>query len=773
MKFDTKFLLGENSYEIMNFYLKPYHQHTKLKQGQNISNPLLKEKQQTPSFNIFFSKKQNTWFYHDFATGDKGNCIELVKKIFNISFRGALEKIANDLSLKMTNDVSNFSANLHSEKPLNRLKEIPLEKKHFSNKEIDYWMEYGISIEILNKYGVFPLKEIYGQKAIENDLVFDPIFCYSYSGANKIYRPFSKRQKFSYTGTKNEDFYFGFEQLPESGDLVLITGGEKDVMSLNAKGFDAICLNSETANPSESLIKILKTKFDTVAVLYDTDETGIRRSKEISIIHDLVRIEIPAQGALKDISDLFKNKFTTDDLGKIIEKTLNHMTPENLNEKQGSWSNISNSPLISEAVYDNLPLFLKDICMVHNDRRSRDVVFTSALTLISGALPKVRGEYMGRNYYPNLYCFVIAPAASGKGNMGIIRHLGECIHEDLKMKSNDQFAKFKEQQKAYKKLKDSTDIPEPTKPKYIVLFIPANSSASAMLSQLEQNDGTGIIFDTEADAAGNALKQDWGNYSEMLRKAWHHEAISCLRRAEMQFTEVAEPRLCVLLSGTPSQVNGIIKSAEDGLMSRILYYAFAGKPEWLDVSPEGNKTNLTQHYKQMGRKLKDMYDYYNQNPSKFDLKAEQWDKLNKLCEQRLKEVHTLFDEDATSVVKRLGVIWFRIAMILTSIRNYEEKNKTCEMVCSENDFNTAQLLFETYLTHSKLVYSNLSKVSTLLNPAKQRFYDRLPDISFTNQDANAIGAEFNLKERSVRLYLRQLCKVGLLETVKLGTYKKL
>ena len=63
-----------------------------------------------------------------------------------------------------------------------------------------------------------------------------------------------------------------------------------------------------------------------------------------------------------------------------------------------------------------------------------------------------------------------------------------------------------------------TDIPEPIKPKYIILFIPANSSASAMLSQLEQNDDTGIIFYTETEAAGNALKQDWWNYTEMLRK---------------------------------------------------------------------------------------------------------------------------------------------------------------------------------------------------------------------------------------------------------------
>ena len=45
----------------------------------------------------------------------------------------------------------------------------------------------------------------------------------------------------------SENYVFGYEQLPVRGDILFFIGGEKDVISLAAHGFKAICMNSETA----------------------------------------------------------------------------------------------------------------------------------------------------------------------------------------------------------------------------------------------------------------------------------------------------------------------------------------------------------------------------------------------------------------------------------------------------------------------------------------------------------------------------------------------
>jgi len=42
------------------------------------------------------------------------------------------------------------------------------------------------------------------------------------------------------------------------GDILFITGGEKDVLSLAAHGFNAISMNSETANIPKNLLRALK-----------------------------------------------------------------------------------------------------------------------------------------------------------------------------------------------------------------------------------------------------------------------------------------------------------------------------------------------------------------------------------------------------------------------------------------------------------------------------------------------------------------------------------
>ena len=84
---------------------------------------------------------------------------------------------------------------------------------------------------------------------------------------------------------------------------------------------------------------------------------------------------------------------------------------------------------------------------------------------------------------------------------------------------------------------------------------------------MKEGDEQGIFCETEADTMGNVLKQDWGSYSDLLRKAFHHEPVSYSRKTNKEWIELKMPRLSVALAGTPGQVEGLIKSAED-----VLFY---------------------------------------------------------------------------------------------------------------------------------------------------------------------------------------------------------
>ena len=129
----------------------------------------------------------------------------------------------------------------------------------FTREELSYWMRYGIGLNTLRKFNVESLssfESVSGQGKRYRILssISEPMFCYVMGDFVKIYRPLSKL-RFLYGGRKVKDYVFGFEQLPNKGDIMFITGGEKDVLSLSAHGFNAVCFNSETAQLPESIIE--------------------------------------------------------------------------------------------------------------------------------------------------------------------------------------------------------------------------------------------------------------------------------------------------------------------------------------------------------------------------------------------------------------------------------------------------------------------------------------------------------------------------------------
>jgi len=264
---------------------------------------------------------------------------------------------------------------------------------------------------------------------------------------------------------------------------------------------------------------------------------------------------------------------------------------------------LKNTPTIPEELYQQMPDILKQGALAFTDERERDVFLTGAFAILSGCLPGVKGVYAGNEVFPNLFPFAIAPAANGKGALKFAKMLADEYHSFVLKASWESETQYNQQvsehkQKLHSKTKKDTTIEEvPIKPSFKVVYIPANTSFAKILWHLEQNEGTGIICETEADKLGNVFKQEWGSYSDMLRKSFLHERLSSSRKGNNEFTEVNAPSLFIALSGTPNQVTGLISSSEDGLFSRFMFYAFKVEQKWKDVSSKANNINLTEHFK--------------------------------------------------------------------------------------------------------------------------------------------------------------------------------
>lgn len=263
--------------------------------GRNFLNPLYEDNK--ASCNIYLDRSSNIYRMKDFGNDDySGDCFSFVAKLkglncnYSQSFVEILEYISNDLNLSS----SIVSTPIVNKKQINNMPQIRIIEKEvkpykcgqksFSDTELSYWTEFGITQKILSNYRVVSLQKYEsetndGEPFTLTSSSNEPMFGYLSKRYVKLYRPFSKI-RFLYGGDFGDKYCFGLEQLPTKGDTLFITGGEKDVMSLAVRGFNAICFNSETSNISKGIIQKLSYRFKHIVLLYDVDKTGLDSSSK-------------------------------------------------------------------------------------------------------------------------------------------------------------------------------------------------------------------------------------------------------------------------------------------------------------------------------------------------------------------------------------------------------------------------------------------------------------------------------------------------------------
>jgi hypothetical protein len=331
-------LMAVTPYQILTHYLQPFiKKGVDLRNGKCISNPLiLPVIQRSGSFNIYCI--DGHWRFKDFKTGDKGDCFDLVKQLFKLDFRGCLQKISEDIEKiqQQSNITPEAEIGHNSDNIRYGIIDYRLSlREKFNNAEISYAKSYGFQAETVKKYRMKAADEvalkIRSVKGDERNVILratneDPIFVYQIgNNCYKLYRPFNSQYKFTWLGTKPENFVFGYEQLPQSGKAVIITAGEKDVITLASIGYNAMCLNSETSNLSVELAEELKRKFKNVLICYDIDPTGLQQSDRLCKEHGLKRVSLPLQllrNGGKDVSDYFKLNMGLPEFRRLITNVL-------------------------------------------------------------------------------------------------------------------------------------------------------------------------------------------------------------------------------------------------------------------------------------------------------------------------------------------------------------------------------------------------------------------------------------------------------------------
>jgi len=278
-----------------------------------------------PGVNIVLWKGR--LLYKDFAYPDHTfDCFGYVMEAYNVSFYSALRIIDNDFGLNLASSKEEMAftkgyLGYQSKIKIENKKVTIIKKKSrpWKRKDADFWSQYLISKKTLIKFAVSPISHYW-----INDSRFTCKLSYAYKIGRKykIYSPYEEVKWMSNTNSKQIQ---GYDQLPQKGNLCIITSSLKDVMCLFEMGIPAIALQSEMQLPEAKTIKELQERFKKVVLFYDNDFTNPNNpgqtmaAKICKEYYPMRNIYLPEDYGCKDLSDYIAKFGSTEGLKTIIQ----------------------------------------------------------------------------------------------------------------------------------------------------------------------------------------------------------------------------------------------------------------------------------------------------------------------------------------------------------------------------------------------------------------------------------------------------------------------
>ena len=309
----------------------------------------------------------------------------------------------------------------------------------------------------------------------------------------------------------------------------------------------------------------------------------------------------------------------------------------------------------------NLPESLQTMLSLAKTEEEKDMLLMATLAAASACVPNLYFRYgpTGKKYYSNLQCFILASSASGKGIANQALEMMRVVDEQYPM------------------------------------LIAGDSTLAAWYKALEEQGGIGYMHESEGSVITDIWRNAAANYNTALRKAAEHEAIS--RNRVKGASEIACPRLSMLLTGTFSQYKALVPSVENGYFSRLLTLVERGSHPF-EKSYVTAKSENSAIARQVGHQLlRTCENLMNAPEREWSLTDGQKERLGEKLETEYRTLIDMLGENFHSTVIRMAVQIERIALILSAMRgNLVE--------CSDFDYQTAELIGSKMLMHMAMAY---------------------------------------------------------------------
>lgn len=392
-----------------------------------------------------------------------------------------------------------------------------------------------------------------------------------------------------------------------------------------------------------------------------------------------------------------------------------------------------------------LPESLQQMISLASTAEEKDIILMATLAAASACVPNLYFTYgpTGKKYYANLQCFILAAAASGKGIANQALEMVRVIDEQHPM------------------------------------LIAGDSTLAAWYKALAEQGGVGYMHESEGSVITDIWKTSAANYNTALRKAAEHEPIS--RNRCKGASEIKNPRLSMLLTGTFGQYKALVPSVENGYFSRLLTVVIRGTNGFDKryVSSKGGQSAIP---KIVGNRLLHTYEnLMNAGEREWSLTDSQKERLGAHLETEYETLIGLLGDNFHSAVIRMAVQIERIAMVLSVLRaqstdRFADRIQT-EFLCADEDYETAEMIGNKMLLHMASAYrmidGDAQDVVPEIKPLDQRkvLLAALPE-EYESKKLYSEAQSQGICVRTATRWNDYWQQQGLVQKIRHGYYKK-
>jgi len=257
-------------------------------------------------------------FFKDFSTGETGTIVHAIMKLYNVSYKEALNFLFEGDKEKHINHTYThmYTETEEGPKPFDTYGYIADEDVN----RLNYFLQFGITKHILLANGTKAIKKIIIKDSIYcvQGFVFDIESLHDDTVGQKFYFPEIKarigKKEYKHINKKRNDHVFGFWSIQCCSSFmypsyVFLCEGEKDCLTLQSYGFPAFTLGSQS-NKFDDLIlqKLKEANINHIYVCFDNDreedKQAEQRCKELSKVGiKTTIIHVPKIEGVKDVSD--------------------------------------------------------------------------------------------------------------------------------------------------------------------------------------------------------------------------------------------------------------------------------------------------------------------------------------------------------------------------------------------------------------------------------------------------------------------------------------